>query len=158
LQALWIDVDVLVKMMRNRGSLRFTMRMTGPRTPRDLQRTPQEILYSKAQLGRIRAMACAAVGIVADPHCRESRASILLDAELRRLSNSPLRRASATATATSSGGRAARRCICSSPQRSSQCRHLHEWVRAAQMEISDGRQTDGQVACTGKSLAWSSTT
>ncbi len=86
LQALWIDVDVLVKMMRNPGSLRFTMRMTGQRTPQDLQRKPQDILYTKTQLGRIRAMACAAVGIVADPHCRDSRVSTGLDAEMVRLS------------------------------------------------------------------------
>jgi tetratricopeptide (TPR) repeat protein len=79
LQALWIDVDVLVKLMRNPGSLRFSIRVP-------YQRTPQDIPYTKTQLGRIRAMACAAVGIVADPHCRENKASIDLDAELLRLS------------------------------------------------------------------------
>ena len=59
LQALWIDVDVLVKMMRNPGSLRFTMRTTGQRTPQDLQRTPQDISYTTSQLRRLRALACA---------------------------------------------------------------------------------------------------
>jgi tetratricopeptide (TPR) repeat protein len=79
LQALWIDVDVLVKMMRHPGSLRFSMRVP-------YQRTPQDIPYTKTQLGRLRALACAAVGIVADPHCRENTSSTYLDADLRRLS------------------------------------------------------------------------
>jgi tetratricopeptide (TPR) repeat protein len=86
LQALWIDVDVLVKMMRNPGSLRFTMRMTGQRTPQDLQRTPQDIPYTTAQLRRLRALACAVVGVVADPHCLENNAATSLDEELRRVS------------------------------------------------------------------------
>jgi tetratricopeptide (TPR) repeat protein len=48
--------------------------------------TPQDIPYTNMQLGRLRAFACAAVGIVADPHCRENISSTYLDPDLRRLS------------------------------------------------------------------------
>src|SRR6185295_17966585 len=79
LQTLWIDVDVLVKLMRHPGSLRFSVIPAG-------QRTPQDIRYTTAQLRRLRALACAAVGVVTDRHCLDSNASTSLDAALRRLS------------------------------------------------------------------------
>jgi len=50
------------------------------------QRTPQDIRYTTAQLRRLRALACAAVGVVTDRHCLDSNASTSLDAALRRLS------------------------------------------------------------------------
>jgi tetratricopeptide (TPR) repeat protein len=81
LQMLWIDVDVLVKLMRHGGSLRFML------TPRG-QRTPQPILYTQPQLRRLRAMACAAVGILVDRRCLESKAANDLDADLRRVAAS----------------------------------------------------------------------
>jgi tetratricopeptide (TPR) repeat protein len=79
LQSLWIDVDVLAKLMRHPGSLRFSVKPAG-------QRTPQDIPYTTRQLRRLKALACAAVGIVAGPHCVENKASIDLDADLLRLS------------------------------------------------------------------------
>jgi hypothetical protein len=74
LQTLWIDVDVLVKLMRHPGSARFTMKSPG-------QRTQQEIRYTAAQLRRLRALACVAIGIVADRHCVENKAAVDRDAE-----------------------------------------------------------------------------
>jgi tetratricopeptide (TPR) repeat protein len=80
LQSLWIDVDVLVKLMRHPGSGGFTITPPG-------QHTPQEIRYTKAQLHRLGVLACAAVSIVADRHCIESKAATDLDAELLRVSS-----------------------------------------------------------------------
>jgi tetratricopeptide (TPR) repeat protein len=80
LQSLWIDVDVLVKLMRNPGTLRFTI------TPPE-QRAPQGIPYTKLQLQRLRGLACAAVGIVANQHCVEGKAATELDADMLRLSS-----------------------------------------------------------------------
>jgi hypothetical protein len=59
LQTLWIDVDVLIKLMRHPGMARFTMKTPG-------QRTLQEIRYTAAQLRRLRSLACVTVGIVAE--------------------------------------------------------------------------------------------
>jgi tetratricopeptide (TPR) repeat protein len=89
LQTLWIDVDVLITLMRHTGLLRFSMRSPGQRTAQDIHHTP-------TQLRRLRALACAAVGIVADRHCYESKDAIDHDADLLRLS--------ALALAARSGG------------------------------------------------------
>jgi hypothetical protein len=53
-EALWIEVDVLVKLMRHPGSGGFSI------TPRG-QHSPQEIHYTRTQLRRLNALACAAV-------------------------------------------------------------------------------------------------
>jgi tetratricopeptide (TPR) repeat protein len=79
LQTLWIDVDVLIKLMRHTGLLRFSMRSPGQRNAQDIHHTP-------VQLRRLRALTCAAVGIVADHRCDESRNAIDRDADLLRLS------------------------------------------------------------------------
>ena len=89
LQTLWVDVDVLITLMRHTGQLRFSMRSPGQRTAQDIHHTP-------TQLRRLRALACAAVGIGADRHCYESKDAIDRDADLVRLS--------ALALAARSGG------------------------------------------------------
>jgi len=80
LQSLWIDVDVLVKLMRNTGMLQFKITPPG-------QRTPQEILYTNRQLQRLKTLGCAAVGLTADRRCVERKAATSLDAELLRLAS-----------------------------------------------------------------------
>ena len=80
LQSLWIDVDVLVKSMRNPGILRFSITPPG-------QRTPQDILYTKPQLQRLKTLACAAIGLAVDPRCVERKAATGLDADLLRLAS-----------------------------------------------------------------------
>jgi len=80
LQSLWIDVDVLVKLMRNTGMLQFKITPPG-------QRTPQEILYTNRQLQRLKTLGCAAAGLTADRRCVERKAATSLDAELLRLAS-----------------------------------------------------------------------
>src|SRR5207245_1139953 len=62
LRTLWIDVNVLVQLMRNPKKGIFTVRP-------DSQRAATEIRYTSRQLERLVALACAAGGIVAEPHC-----------------------------------------------------------------------------------------
>jgi len=144
LQTLWIDVDVLVKLMRNPGALVFSVAAPG-------QRTRQPIHYTKTQLRRLRALACAATGIVAPPDCDRAAATDL-DADLLHLAtralaarsagdgdNYILRRGALVHTdvamlVTPDGVEPAPRSPSAGPQR-------------FRLQISDGRQTDfGQVA------------
>ena len=62
LRALWIDTNVVVQLIRNPKAAKFTLRAEG-------QRTSQEIRYSTVQFHRIRALACAAAGMLAEPRC-----------------------------------------------------------------------------------------
>lgn len=61
LQALWMDVSSLIRLMRNPGTLRFSFQTQGDQKPR-------EIRYSPGQLQRLRAMACLASGM-REPGC-----------------------------------------------------------------------------------------
>jgi hypothetical protein len=51
------------------------------------QRIPQDILYTNLQLQRLKTLACAAVGLAADPRCGERKAATDLDADLLRLAS-----------------------------------------------------------------------
>jgi tetratricopeptide (TPR) repeat protein len=79
LRTLWIEVNVVVKLMRNPGMGVFSLRPDG-------QRAPIEIRYTPPQLVRLSALACAAGGIVASRHCVDIKAATSLDADLLRLS------------------------------------------------------------------------
>ncbi|PYR19853.1 MAG: hypothetical protein DMF94_14200 [Acidobacteria bacterium] len=79
LQTLWIEVNVVVQLMRNPRKGIFSVRP-------DSQRAPTEIRYTARQLGRLVALACAAGGIIAEPHCVDIKAATSLDADLMRLS------------------------------------------------------------------------
>jgi len=145
LQTLWVDVDVLVKLMRNPGATAFSM--AAPR-----QRTPQPIIYTKPQLRRLRALACAAVGIVADLRCLDSKAAADLDVDLLRLAA----RASAARLAGDGDNYILRRGALLHADVAMFADHnAVEPVSASQspgpnrvrIQISDGYQTDfGQVA------------
>jgi tetratricopeptide (TPR) repeat protein len=78
LQALWIDTNVVVQLIRNPKAAKFTLRAED-------QRTSQEIRYSTVQFRRIRALACAAAGVLVDARCLEIHASNELDEDLRQL-------------------------------------------------------------------------
>jgi tetratricopeptide (TPR) repeat protein len=80
LRALWIEVNVVVQLMRNPRRGIFSVRP-------DSQRAPTEIRYTARQLGRLVALACAAGGIIAEPHCVDIKAATSLDADLMRLSS-----------------------------------------------------------------------
>lgn len=84
LRMLWIDTNVVVKLIRNPRAASFSTRAEG-------QPTAQDIHYASASLGRLRALACAAggqagVGAIFDtPRCLEILAFSQLDEELRDL-------------------------------------------------------------------------
>ena len=79
LRSLWIDVKVLVQVSRNPKLSGFTVQLQD-------RRTPTGIPYTQVQMRRLRALACAAGGIVFEPACMAINAGGELDAELLRLS------------------------------------------------------------------------
>src|SRR5262245_61278992 len=62
LQALWMDVNSLVRLMRNPGTVRFSWQTQADQKPRDIRYTP-------VQLQRLKAMACIAAGTVREAPC-----------------------------------------------------------------------------------------
>lgn len=62
LQALWMDVGSLVRLMRIPGTVRFSWQTQTDQKPRDIRYTP-------VQLQRLRAMACIAAGTVREAPC-----------------------------------------------------------------------------------------
>lgn len=62
LQALWLDVNSLVRLMRSPGSTRFSYQTERDQKARDIR-------YSPTQLARLRAFACVASGTAREPAC-----------------------------------------------------------------------------------------
>jgi hypothetical protein len=79
LRTLWIEVNVVVQLMRAPRMGIFSVRPDG-------QRAPVAIRYTPQQLARLMALACAAGGIVTSRHCVDIKTATSLDADLRRLS------------------------------------------------------------------------
>ena len=80
LRSLWIEVNVVVQLIRNPGKRTFLVRPDG-------QRAPAEIRYTMRQLWRLGALACAAGGLMTERHCIDINAVALLDADLSRLAS-----------------------------------------------------------------------
>jgi hypothetical protein len=84
LRSLWVDTNVLLKLIRNPRAVNFSLRAEG-------QPRPQEIHYTSVHLHRLRALACAAagyIGAVATPeerYCSENDAIDRLDADLHEM-------------------------------------------------------------------------
>ena len=78
LRELWIDANVLVQMTRNVTSDRFLVRPEG-------QKTSAQIHYTKAQVRRLRVLACASGGALGEPVCTAMQAGNDLDPDLRQL-------------------------------------------------------------------------
>jgi tetratricopeptide (TPR) repeat protein len=78
LQSLGLDVNALVRVMRNPGTMRFSWQSEGD--PK-----PQEIRYTPAQLARLRVLACAASGTVKEPACEAALRQRALGADLLEL-------------------------------------------------------------------------
>ena len=77
---LWIDANVIVQLMRDPRKSSFSFKS-------EEQRNPQPVRYTTVQLRRLKALACAAAGILTHPACLEVRAATSLDSELLRLSD-----------------------------------------------------------------------
>ncbi len=75
---LWIDVNVLVQVMRNPSAGGFNARPDGR------SRAPA-ILYTPSQLHRIRVLACAAAGTLESVRCAQLKATNELDDQLRHI-------------------------------------------------------------------------
>ncbi len=78
LRALWLDVNVLVQMMRNPRGLSFSVRQEG-------QSRPTQIRYTRDQYHRMRVLSCAAAGVLTEPACVALNAAPEVDADLRQL-------------------------------------------------------------------------
>src|SRR5262249_1782255 len=78
LRGLWVDANVLAQLMRNVRGSRFLVQA-------ERQSGATEIRYTQNQLGQLRALACAAGGMMADPECGAIKAPTTLDADLVRL-------------------------------------------------------------------------
>jgi hypothetical protein len=78
LRTLWIDLEVLARLMRNPNSARFSLQIEGERRPR-------EIRYTSPQLRRLVLLACAAAGTLGRDECTSVRAAGDLDDDLRAL-------------------------------------------------------------------------
>jgi len=84
LRSLWIDTNVVVKLIRNPKAASFSIRAEG-------QSRSQDVHYAPADFARLRALACAADGqigagaIVESPRCLETLVFGRLDDELRDL-------------------------------------------------------------------------
>jgi tetratricopeptide (TPR) repeat protein len=78
LQALWLDLNALVRLMRNPGTARFSYQSQGDAKPRDIRYTP-------TQLQRLRALACVASGTAREPACVMLRQRGLVDDDLLEL-------------------------------------------------------------------------
>ena len=75
IRTLWVDASVVAQLMRDPRKSSFSFRGEG-------QATSQPVRYLPGQLSRLKALACVAAGILADPVCVEIRASAGLDADL----------------------------------------------------------------------------
>ena len=157
LQTLWIDVDVLVKLMRNPGA---TVILNGSAPPAHAAADPLlEDAASQAQSAGVRSRRpCGFPSL-----CRARRRPISMrTCGAWRRSRSPPGPA-ATATTTSC---AAARCSTptwpcwSSPVPSSRHRHLRHRVRSGSRCRSTmaARPISARSPCTGKSPGWCSTT
>jgi tetratricopeptide (TPR) repeat protein len=80
LRMLWIDSNVMAQWMRNSKGVGFNVRSEG-------QRASQKIAYSVAQFRHLKALGCAAGGMVDQPECLAIKASISVGADLLRLSS-----------------------------------------------------------------------
>ena len=78
LKELWIDANVLIQVMRGSKADRFNVRGAS-------QKTSTQTLYTKTQLHRLRALACAASGALVETACMAMGAGDELDPELRQL-------------------------------------------------------------------------
>jgi len=84
LRALWVDTNVVMKLIRNPVATSFSLRAEG-------QPRSQEVHYTPLAMRRLRALACAAGGLVGagaildSPRCLEILAFSQLDEELRDL-------------------------------------------------------------------------
>jgi hypothetical protein len=67
LRTLWLDVNVLVQMMRNPRGLSFSVRQEG-------QSRAVPVRYTRDQFVRMRVLACAAAGTLTEPVCARIRA------------------------------------------------------------------------------------
>jgi tetratricopeptide (TPR) repeat protein len=80
IRMLWIDANVIVQLTRNPKGVAFSVRFEG-------QARAQPVRYSPSQLHRLKSLACAAAGRVAEPVCLDAKAPTELDADLLRLSS-----------------------------------------------------------------------
>jgi hypothetical protein len=78
-RTLWIDVSVLVQLMRDPSTSRFDVKVVE-------QRKAQAIRYTPPQLQRLRVLSCAAAGALDSPFCASIRSTSGVDVNLRRLS------------------------------------------------------------------------
>jgi tetratricopeptide (TPR) repeat protein len=84
LRSLWVDTNVLERLIRNPKAVNFSLRTEG-------QPRPQDIHYPSVHLHRLRVLACAAgghIGAAATPeekYCLEIDALGQLDADLREM-------------------------------------------------------------------------
>jgi hypothetical protein len=78
LPTLWVDWNVLLRLMRDPRPAAFSVQSPG-------QSKPQPIVYTNRQLHRLQVLACAAAGIVNERACVELKAPFELDADLLRL-------------------------------------------------------------------------
>ena len=80
LRQLWIDSNVMAQLMRNPKGVGFSVRAEG-------QRVSQKISYTVAQFRHLKALACAAGGMVDQPECLAIKASISVGADLLHLAS-----------------------------------------------------------------------
>ena len=80
LRVLWVDLNVIVQLMRNPRGLAFQVRVEG-------QKAPERVRYTTAQMHRMKVLACAAAGMVTLPVCIDQRAGAEIDNDLARLSS-----------------------------------------------------------------------
>ena len=80
LRQLWIDTNVMAQLMRNPRGVGFSVRSEG-------QRVSQKISYTVAQFRHLKALACAAGGMVDQPECLAIKASISVGADLLHLAS-----------------------------------------------------------------------
>jgi tetratricopeptide (TPR) repeat protein len=78
LRTLWLDVNVLVQMMRNPRGLSFSVQQEG-------QRRATPVRYTRDQFVRMRVLACAAAGTLTEPVCARSTAPNTSDGRLAGL-------------------------------------------------------------------------
>ena len=89
LRALWLDTNVLMRLIRNPGATSFSLRAEG-------QPRAQEVRYPPLAMGRLRVLACAAggqvgAGPIADvQHCVDINAFGQVDDELKELARRAL--------------------------------------------------------------------
>ena len=78
LKEIWIDANILIQIMRGSKADRFNVRGEG-------RTASAQIRYTKTQIHRVRALACAAGGALVDAACIAMGVGNELDPELRQL-------------------------------------------------------------------------